>query len=101
MGAAVEALRIPAAQRPDLVDHPAFAPSRLVVCEHRTGSGMTKAVRLVDPFVEQQLDIVEQKLAAIRHRHLTRRPPGSNVGRLREDPWVAEYAAADKHTAHP
>src|SRR5687767_10482168 len=63
--AAVESLRIPAAECADLVDHPALATSSGWWLEIggqpivRTGSDVTEPLRFVDALVEQQLDVIE------------------------------------------
>src|SRR5687768_9110321 len=63
--AAVESLRIPAAECPDLVDHPALATSSgwwLAIGGQpivRTGGDVTEPLRFVDALVEQQLNVIE------------------------------------------
>jgi hypothetical protein len=51
--------------------------------------------------VEQQVDVLEQELAALGHRDLARRLAARQRRRLLEDPRVAQRAAADEHARHP
>ena len=59
---------------------------------------VAKALLLVFALIEQEIDVVEQELAALAHRHHSRRTSGDNIRRLREDPGIAEDTAADEHT---
>src|SRR4029078_2515265 len=94
------ALRVPGVQRAQLVDDPAFAATcrdRRDVLPRRL---MAEPVLLVDALVEQELDVVEQKLPALFERDLERRLAGSFRRRLLKDPRIAERAAADQHAGH-
>ena len=57
---------------------------------HRDSAGLTDALG-------QQLDVLEQKPAAILERDGTRRQSASEIGRLRQNPRIAQHTAADEH----
>ena len=101
--AVVEAFRIPSAQRAQLVDHPPLAAARggraWRWCLEGSRRNVPEARRFADALVAEQADVVEQKLAALATRHLTRRPTLPDVGRLRENPRVAQDPPADEDTA--
>src|SRR5262249_12036849 len=80
--AALNTFREVGGQCTDFIDDPAVV-----------GQG----ARLVDPLVLEQLDVVEEEAAAIGGRNLARGAPGHHVFRLRQDPRVAQDAAADEH----
>ena len=99
----VEPFRVPRAQRAQLVDDPALvAARRRVARRHR----LARARRAGSPrprrrrSCEQQIDVVEQELAALleRDRRAAARP-GRQIGGLREDPRIAQHAAPDEHAA--
>ena len=71
-----------------------------------TGASATVARRkvpepfaLVDPFVEQQLDVVAQELSPLTQRDDPWRTARGHVGRLCQDPRVAQDAAANQNAA--
>src|SRR5438874_2128092 len=57
MGAVLQSFRVPRAEGAQLVDHPS-------IVRHHT--------RIVDPLAQQQIDVVEQKAAAILERERAR-----------------------------
>ena len=58
---------------------------------------MPEPGRLVHALVPQQLDVLEQEAAAIGERDVARRAPGRQIGGLRQNPGIAQDAAADQH----
>src|SRR5947209_10525519 len=60
---------------------------------------MPEAGGFVFAFLQQQLDVVEQKTAAIFERDFTHRTAGGQILRLRQNPRVPQHAAADEHAA--
>ena len=56
-------------------------------------------VGLTEALVHEQIDVIEQELATLDGGNLAQRAAGREVGRLLEDPRIAERAAADKHAA--
>ncbi len=59
---------------------------------------VAEALLLVFALIEQEIDVVEQKLAALVHRDGSRRTSGDDIGSLGENPWIAEDTTADEHT---
>src|SRR5437773_8059341 len=81
MRAVVEALRIPRSQRPQLVDNPAIVGG---------------CARPVDALLQKQLDVVEEEAPAILERHRACQASAEQVHRLRQNPGIAEHAAANE-----
>src|SRR5688500_6892099 len=106
MRATVESLGIPGSERADFVDHPPFAAARWWVdgrdCARVAAAGrdVSKPLDLVGSVVEQQLNVLEQKLPAFAGADGARLAPGGHVGRLRQHPRVSEDATPDEHAAH-
>mgnify|MGYP003347385556 CR=1 FL=1 len=64
MRAAVQPLGVPGVQRAQLVDRPALSPlGRQVVVA--AGRRVPEAVGFVDALVQQQFQVIEQKLAPV------------------------------------
>src|SRR5262245_63273619 len=95
MGSAVESFRIPGVERPELVDHPAIVTARgcrrlrrLARCD------VPKAFRLIDTLVHQQIDVVEEELAALVRSDGPQRLPGHERRGLLENPGIAKRGAS-------
>ena len=61
---------------------------------------MAKTLSFIHVFAQQQLHVVEQEAAALFARDLAGRAARHQVARLRQDPRVAQHAAAHEHAAH-
>ena len=64
-------LRVPGAQRAQLVDHPAVAAARRAIVARRVAlvvlrRDVAEALGLTLALVQQQIDVVEQELPALR-----------------------------------
>src|SRR5262245_39862747 len=60
---------------------------------------MPEALRLVDPFPKQQVDVVEEKLAPLAERHSPSGAPRRQIRCLRQDPGISQHTAADEYAA--
>ena len=102
VGAAVEALRVPGAERAQLVDHPALAAARPGVggFDRLSRRLVAEPGALVLVAVHQQVDVVEQEPRPVGGGDLAHRPAGDQVLGLRQDPRIAQHAAAHEHAAH-
>ena len=58
---------------------------------------MAKALLLVFTLIEQEIDVVEQELPSLTHRHHSRRASGDNICCLGEDPGIAKDTATNQH----
>ena len=54
---------------------------------------MTKSLLFVLALIEKEIDVVQQELTALLHRHRARRTAGNEIRGLRENPWIAQGAA--------
>src|SRR5512132_2155706 len=111
MAAVLEPLRVPGAERANLVHDPSLSPrlrpsefgeAGLIPLE---GPGLPgdvpKTLGLVDPLVQQEGDVVEKETAASLHAYRARHAARGDVGGLGEDPRIAQCATAHEHTCHP
>src|SRR5688500_498482 len=82
-GAPIEALRVPGAQCPELVDHPAVTSPRRFLIASGSWRDVTKTFGFGRFVIEQQLDILQQEPAALLERDVAHRTARGEVRRLR------------------
>jgi hypothetical protein len=58
---------------------------------------MTKSLLLVFALIEKEIDVVEQELTPLLHRHCPGRPACDEVSGLRKNPWIPKDPATDEH----
>src|SRR6185503_8868853 len=108
MRAIIDALGVPGAKGPNLVDDPSFvtlaAATRVrrhdrSVADVRVSdrSRMPEPHRLVYPLGQQQLDVLEQKASAICWRYRSWSAAVPKIGRLRENPGISEHPTAHQY----
>src|SRR5207245_7634653 len=112
MRSVVEAFRIPGTKGADFIDDPALAASRFALVAMGFGSAMgfgirdwgfervTEAFGFADTLGQEQIDIVQQELTPFGECDDARCATGGEIGRLSEDPRVAQNAAPDEHPFH-
>ena len=97
-------LRVPGAQRAQLVDHPAIAPARRAIVARRVAlvvlrRDVAEALGLALALAQQQIDVVEQELPALLHRDDARRAARERSSACARIHGIAQHAAADQHAA--
>src|SRR4249920_3866939 len=101
MRSVLEALRIPGAERPKLVDDPALAAAGRRGDRILAWRGVPEPGALSGALVQKQLEIGEQEPAPLLERNQRRRRAARGLGRLPEDPRIAQGTAADKDPRYP
>src|SRR5471032_1751693 len=96
MRAAVEPLRVPGAERAELVDNPPVVACRRGM-RRRVAHSVAETLWLADALVEQQLDVIEKELTALRRTDGAHWTTCREVGRLRQNPRIAQHTPANKH----
>src|SRR5258708_6385897 len=104
VGPVVEALRVPGVEGPQLVDDPTIVSARGVAARgvwaeglEPRGSDVTETFGFPDPLVQQEIDVFEEKLAALGVADCARRVAARDGGSLLEDPWIPERAPSHEH----
>ena len=62
---------------------------------------MTETLGFVVALTQQEIDIFKQEAAALLQCHRPRGASLQEIPGLRQNPWVAQHAAAHEHAAHP
>src|SRR5919201_670079 len=66
------------------------------------GTGhVAKTFGLANALSKQQVEVLEEKLSTLCHAHAARLPSGCEIVCLRENPWIAQDAAADQDAFDP
>ena len=97
MRARVQALRVPGAECPQLVDDPALVTSCGHDCLRHARRDVTKALLLVFALIEKEIDVIEQELTSLLHRHRPGSPACDKVCGLSKNPRIAKDPATDEH----